>query len=209
MGGVTVTQNFRSCFPQISEMAITTGVSTGLGATAHTAFTNFISLGMEANFLINNYRMNMAVADDDATSITDVFVRNHFYTLNFPVYITLNFNLGGDVRWNVDAGGYYSYGVSGTSKSTLYSAQVNPLGQLITTFTSTKADYFNSDKTFISSFYKGDYGLHIGTGLTFRRRVNVGMRMQIGFKNVAHTFDAVERPNVHNFNFFGTLGWCF
>ena len=209
LGGVTVTQNYRSCFPQISEMAITTGVSTGAGATAHAAITNFISLGTEVNFLINYYRMNLAVADDDATSITDVFVRNHFYTLNFPVYITLDFNLGGNVKWNVDAGGYYSYGLSGSSKSTLYSAQVNPMGQLITTYTNGRADYYNSEETFITSFYRGDYGLHLATGLMFRQRVKVGVRMQIGFKNVANTFDAVRRPNTHNFNFFGTLGWCF
>lgn len=209
LGGVTVTQNFRSCFPQISQMAITTGVSTGVGATAHTSFTRFISLGMEANFLINNFRMNMAVADDDATSITDVFVRNHFYTLNFPVYITLDFNLGSKVKWNVDAGAYYSYGLTGKSKSTLYTAQVNPLGQLITTMTSAKSDFYNSEEAFITSYYKGDYGLHLATGLTFGRRVSIGLRMQIGFKNVAHAFDAVKRPNVHNFNFFGTAGWCF
>lgn len=209
LGGSTVTQNYRACFPQISELAITMGTSTGLGATAHASFTNFISLGTEANFIYNTYRTDMAVADDDATSIANVFTRNRFYTLNFPVYVTFSFNLARTVVWGVDVGGYYTFGAGGTSKSTIYSARVNPLGQLITTVTGSNAGYYVDPDMFISSFLRGDYGVHIASSLMFSRCVKVGMRFQMGIKNVAAVYNAVTVPNIHNLSFFGNVAWCF
>lgn len=209
IGGSTVTQNYSDCFSAISEINLSMGTAFGIGATARFSFTNFIGMGVEANFMINNYRMSLAVADDDATSITNCFVRNHYYTANFPVYISLNFNLGSVVRWNIDAGLYYTYGLSGRSKSTLYNARVNELGQLITSVTNQKASYYNSPDAFIASSYRGDIGLHIATGFTFMRRYSVGVRSQIGFKNESHAYNAIKQPNVHNINLLCSLGYHF
>lgn len=209
IGASTVTHNYQSCFPQISQMALTSGMAGGLGAGARTWFSDFIALGMEFNFLVNHYNNNLAVADDDATSITNVFVRNRFYTLNFPVYVTFNFNVSPNIRWTIDAGGYYAYGLTGRSRTTFYSAQVNPVGQLITTVTGHRTDFYNSPETFIVSSYRGDAGLHIATGLTFRRLISIGLRMEMGVKNIAHAYNAVRTPNVHNFSALATLGWCF
>ena len=122
VGGSTVTQNYSSCFPQISEMDLTLGTAVGAGARACILFSDFIGLGCEANILINNYKMSMAVANDDAMSMTTGFIHNHYYTACFPVFITLNFNLGPVVKWNIDGGMYYTYGLSGRSKTPLYSA---------------------------------------------------------------------------------------
>lgn len=209
IGASTVSQNYQSCFPQISQMALTSGMAGGLGAGARTWFSDFVALGMEFNFLVNHYSNNLAVTADDATSITNVFVRNRFYTLNFPVYVTFNFNVSHNIRWNIDVGGYYTYGATGRSRATFYSAQVNPVGQLITTVTSSRTDYYNSPETFIASSRRGDIGLHLATGLKFRNLISIGLRMELGIKNAARAYNAVKIPNVHNFAYFGTLGWCF
>ncbi|MBD5316384.1 MAG: hypothetical protein HDS11_01760 [Bacteroides sp.] len=209
IGGSAITQNYQKSFPQISELATSMGVSGGIGAEATANFSDFLALGMEINFLANNFKMNTAVADDDATSITNVFVKNRFYTFNFPVFMRFNFNLGNSVRWNLDAGGFYSYGITGTSSTTLYSALVNPVGQLITSVTSEDYKYYNSDNTFIASSWRGDFGFHFGTGLTVRRCVRLGVSSQIGLKNVAHAYNAVKTPRVHNYNVMCSLGWCF
>lgn len=209
VGGSTVTQNYTSCFPQISEMDLTLGTAVGAGARACILFSDFIGLGCEANILINNYKMSMAVANDDAMSMTTGFIHNHYYTACFPVFITLNFNLGPVVKWNIDGGMYYTYGLSGRSKTTLYSASINELGQLITSSTNEKVSYYNSPETFITSSYRGDLGLHLSTGLTFASHYTLGIQTQIGFKNVAHAYNAIVTPNVHNVNFLCSLGYRF
>lgn len=209
IGGSTVIQNYGSCFPQVSELDVNQGFATGVGAAAQFGFTDFIYMGVEANLLVNNYRMSLAVADDNATSITNCFLKNRYYTANFPVYVSLKFNLGQTVRWNVDAGVYYTYGLSGRSSVTLYSARVNPLGQLITTVTGSKENYYNSPDAFICSSYRGDIGLHLATGFTIKRHVSVGFRTQIGIKNQAHAYNAITTPQVHNVNFLCVVGYHF
>lgn len=209
VGGSGITQNYASAFPQISELAVNMGTAVGFGAGARLNFTDFLGLGCQVNFLINNYKTNTAVTDEAVTSLTNVFVKNHYYTLNFPVYVTFGFNLGSSVKWNVDAGAYYSRGLTGTSDATYYSAQVNPMGQLISTRVRQESKYYNSSASFIASSHRNDIGLHVGTGLTFMRTLMLGVSVQIGFKNVAHAYDAVIRPNVHNYNVLGTLGWQF
>ena len=209
VGGVEVLQNYGSTFPEISELDVSMSTTFGAGVGAEMAFSDFIGLGLQGNFLINNYRMNMAVANDEGPSMTNCFIRNHFYTFNFPVYIATHYNLGQRVRWNVDLGMYYMYGVGGTSKAALYNARVNELGQLVTSLTHQKSGYLNSRETLLSSSYRSDIGLHVATGFTFSQRVKVALAAQVGFKNVSHVYDGVKRPNIHNFNFHCLVGWCF
>lgn len=209
VGGVEVAQNFRSTFSEITELDVSMSTALGLGMGADMAFSDFLSLGVQGNFLINNYRVNMAVANDVGPSMTNCFVRNHFYTFNFPVYMSAHFNLGPIVRWNVDMGLYYQYGVGGKQKSTLYNARVNDLGQLVTSLTHQEADYYNSREALLSSSYRSDIGLHAATGFTFSQLIKFSIATQIGFKNVSHVYNGLRRPNMHNFNFLCSVGWCF
>ena len=80
VGGTLVTQNFASCFPSISELSVNMGPSYGIGFGASLNFNDFIGLGCEVNALLNYYKMTLAVADNEATSITNTFIRNHFFT---------------------------------------------------------------------------------------------------------------------------------
>lgn len=209
VGGTLVTQNFASCFPSISELSVNMGPSYGIGFGASLNFNDFIGLGCEVNALLNYYKMTLAVADNEATSITNTFIRNHFFTANFPVFIRLKFNLGGNVRWIIDGGAYYTYGLGGRQKTTMYSAHVNELSQLITVTTSSRSPYYNSPDAFICSSYRGDIGLHLATSLLVSRRFSIGVRTQIGFKNQAHLFNGVKTPNVHNIGFQVTGGYHF
>lgn len=209
VGGVEVLQNLRSTFPEITELDVSMSTVFGLGAGAEMSFSDFLALGLQSNFLINNYRMNMAVANDAGPSMTNCFVRNRFYTFNFPVYLSTRYNLGPVVRWNVDLGLYYSYGVGGRSKATMYNARVNDLGQLVTSLTHQNSSYYNSSTSLLTSSYRSDIGLHLATGFTFSQLIKFSIATQIGFKNVSHVYNGVKRPNMHNFNFLCSLGWCF
>lgn len=209
VGNSTLTQNYRSSFPQISQLNVSAGWSFGAGANVEFGLRDFMWLGTEANLLIDNNSIDMIVNEDQsATSVSNIFLRNHYYYLNIPVYMSFKFNLAPTVRWNIDGGIYYSYGLGGNQRQNVYSSRVNEIGQLVATKYEIKTDYFNDSRSFINSYHRGDIGLHLATGLTFGSRISVGARMQFGFKNVANTV-GVTHPNIHNLSFTGTLGYWF
>ncbi len=208
VGGSSITQNYMSSFPEISELDQGTGWSYGIGAAGRFGLRDYLSLGTEVNLLVNTGSTDMVVNRGDALSVSNVFLKNRYYYLNFPIFMSFNFNLASTVRWNVDGGVYYSYGIGGNQKQTIYNAKINEIGQLVTTIHNEKCGYFNDSRAFINSSRRSDVGLHLATGLTFNDRISVGGRAQIGLKNVANTVGVVK-PNVHNLGFMFLVGYHF
>lgn len=208
IGNSFITQNYKSCFPEISELTVAPGWSTGVGAVAEFGVRDYLWFGTGVDFIINNYTDDIIINRDGATSVSNVFLRNHFYALNFPLYVSFKFNIAPTVRWNVDGGIYYSYGVGGSQKQTVYTARINEIGQLITNNYNIKTSYYNDDRAFLNSAFRSDIGLHYATGVTFSGRITIGFRGKIGFKNLANTLGEIH-PNVHNVQFLGTLGYWF
>ncbi len=207
-GGSTVTQNYISCFPQITELNVSMGTAAGLGAGAQFVFTDFLSLGTELNFLVNDYSVDLAIMGANMSSVSSVFLKNRFYALDIPVFMSARFNVSNGVRWNVDGGMFYSYGLGGHQKQHIYDSRINDLGQLVMQVDRTETDFYNDAAAFIHSSKRGDIGLHLATGLTFGRHLFIGLRTQIGFKNVAKT-DGITVPSVHNFNVLVQAGYKF
>lgn len=208
VGASSVTQNYRSTFPEISELDQSTGWSLGLGAAGEFGLRDYMWLGTEINLLVCNTATDLVVSRQNAVSVSNVFLRNRYYYLNFPVYMSFKFNVADNIRWNVDGGLYYSYGVGGRQKQSIYNAKINEIGQLISTITNDKCGYFNDSRSFINSAWRSDIGLHVATGLTFNKLISVGVRGQIGFKNIAHTV-GIDRPNLHNLSFLFQVGYHF
>lgn len=209
VGGVSVTQNYRGCFPAIREFSLSMGISGGFGARADIAFRDFLALGIGADLLFNAYKTNFTVANDDGSSMSNVFLNNHFTTLNFPVVMSVRFNVGPQVRWIVDGGIYYAYGIGGKQKQSIYKASINQAGQLVTDMVSTQPPYYTNPGCFINSFNRSDFGLHIGTGFLLRRHLSAGVRLQLGLKRQARTYEAVTVPDIHNFSLMAVVGYRF
>lgn len=207
-GNSFVTQNYESTIENISDMNLGSGWSFMGGLKCELAVRDYLWIGTECNLLINNYTADFIVHPENSAGVSNIFVKNHYYYLNFPVFASFKLNIASTVRWNVDAGVYYSYGLAGDQRQTIYNAVVNDIGQLISSSYTLKTDYFNDDRSFINSAHRSDIGLHLATGLTFSRHISVGMRAQIGFKNIANTV-GIHRPNLHNISFMGTLGYNF
>lgn len=207
-GGSSVTQNYMGTFPEIRELNSSMGAAYGVGAGAVFNFSGFLGLGTELNLTVNHNKIDMAVANDDATAVSNIFLRNRYWYANVPVYMSFRFSIAGLVRLNLDAGMYYSYGIAGRQKQTIYNSTVNDLGQLIPRVISTRPDYFNDGGTFINRFRRSDIGLHLGAGLTFGGHITVGARFQLGLKNVSFT-DGVNNPNIHNINVMAMAGYKF
>lgn len=207
-GGSGLTQNYASCFDEIRELNTSMGGSYGVGAGAVFGLNSFLGLGTEFNLLLNHCSMDMAVSNDDATTVSNIFLRNRYCYANIPVFLSFRFHVFGPVRWNVDAGLFYQYGLSGSQSQTIFNSEINDLGQLVPSVVKSKPDYFNSKDTFINSFRRSDIGLHLSTALQFGNHFAVGARLQVGFKNVART-DGIVSPRIHNYNFSALAAYKF
>lgn len=208
VGSSMITENYLGCFPEINQMNTSPGTSVGIGAAAVFGIRNWLGLGTEINFQRNHYRIDMAVSANDGSSISNIFLRNSASYIQIPLYMQFRFNVARNVRWRVDAGIYYAYGMSGSQRQDIYNAQVNSLGQLVSTVLSTKPGYFGDGSTFIHAFRRSDIGLHIATSIRFHR-FSVGGRINVGFKNIAYIPDGrgIVTPNIHNLSYAFTVGY--
>lgn len=206
VGGSYMTNNYKSCYPQISDINTSIGAAGGIGAMARFNLRSYLGLATEVNLTRDYFKLDMAVVGSDGRSVSNVYERNVCYRLDFPVYMTFLVNLGSHVRWNIDAGLYYSYGLGGHQKSRIYDVRSNDLGQLMMTVTPLKADFYNDARAFINSYKRDDIGLHIATGLTINSHLHIGGRLHVGFTNASYTSGLV-RPSCHNVDFMVSLGW--
>lgn len=205
-GATAITQNYMSAFSEISEMNSSAGAGFGAGAGAVFGIREWLGLGTEINLLVSNNKLDMAVSNEDYASVSNIFISNRYAYADIPVYMSFRFNVLGGLRWNVDAGMYYRYGLWGKQKQTIYNSMVNDLGQLVPRIVQTKVDYFRDRDTFINSYNRSDIGLHIATGLQFGRHLTVSMHMQVGFKNIAYN-SGLRNPNIHNLSFLAGVGY--
>ena len=208
LGGSYVTENYMNCYSEISNLNNSMGFAWGAGVAVKFNLSRMVGLATELNYLRNSGKMDLAVTTDGKPNISNVFIKNSYRSFNVPVYLTFGFDLANGVKWNVDGGLFLDFGTSGSQTSTIYNASVNGVGQLVTNTTKQKTDYYDNDRAFLNSYRKFDMGLHIATGLTFMRRITVGIRGQIGFRNVADS-DGIVKPNSHNLRLYATAGYVF
>ncbi len=209
-GGSYVTENYKSCFPAVSDVNNSMGFAWGVGFRAKFNLTSFVGLGTELNYLRNSGKLDLAVTQEGEANVSNVFIKNNYRTFNVPIFASFTFNLAPRVKWNADGGIFMSFGIGGKQKATIYNAKVNELGQLVTNISHPTADYYKSDSGFINSYRDFDMGLHLGTGLTFMNKISLGVRCQFGFRNVAMgTSAAIKTPNSHNVNVMATAGYIF
>lgn len=209
MGGASyATNNYRGCFPEITDINSSMGPLFGAGVEGVFRLGSHAGLGTGLNLTRNQRRMDIAVTGAGKPSVSNVFQRNIYWELDFPVYFRWDTRLAEGVDWNVDGGLYYAYGISGNQKNVIYDAKTNDLGQLITSRTELKTGYYSNEQAFINSYTRADIGLHIATGLTFKQKFTVGVRSHIGLKNVAKT-NGLVKPSSHNISLQAMIGWNF
>lgn len=208
VGGSGVFQNYMKCFNQIKELNTTAGTSFGIGSKAVFGVSDFLGFGTELNFVLNRYSIDFAVTNAEVSSVSNIFLRNRYTYANIPVFVSFRFNASNSVRWNINLGVYYEYGLFGNQKQTIYNTSMNELGQLVPQTVEIKPAYFGSDETFINSFYHSDLGFHFSTGLTFGGHITIGAKLNLGFKNISYT-DGLINPSIHNYSIMGSIGYQF
>lgn len=207
-GATTIIQNYKRNFPQIQNLNVNMGESFGIGFRAVFGLKKFLGLGTALDLTVNKYNVDMAVLGSDQQSMSAMFIDNRFYYANFPIFASFRFDVDKSVRWIVDAGIYYSYGLGGTQKQRIYRADINAMDELVLQVIDMKTDYFHSPSTFINGFNRGDLGVHLATYIYFGPHLLVGARYQIGAKNVSRSLGVVN-PSIHNHDFHAVVGYRF
>lgn len=207
-GGSTVFHNYKSAFREIESINTNMGFLGGIGARATFGIRGFLGLTTELNFQVRNYNIDMSVVGSQESTMSAVFINSRQWQVSIPVLITLRFNVAHSVVWNVDFGPYYSYGIGGHQKQSIFVGKINSLGQLVGEQISIKSPYYNSEATFQNSFRRSDWGVHLGTSLSLGPHMMVGARIQAGLKNTSYTRGLVN-PRVRNFDVAGMVGWRF
>lgn len=209
MGGFSsVFQNYKRHFGQIQDLNVNVGESFGVGFRAVFGIREFLGFGTALDLTMNKYNIDMAVMGSDKASMSAVFIDNHTYTVNVPVFMSFRFNVDNSVKWIVDAGMYYAYGFAGTQKQRIYRAEVNAMEELVPQVVNLSTDYYHSPNTFINAYNRGDLGLHLATYVNFGPHLLVGARYQIGVKNSSRSLGIVN-PSIHNHYFQGVVGYRF
>lgn len=206
LGGSYVTANYLDCYPEITDMNNSMGFAWGVGVGVKFNLSQTIGLGTELNYLRNSGKMDMAVIADGKADVSNVFIKNSYRSLNVPVYVSFGYDIASNVRWNIDAGLFFDLGTSGSQTTTIYNATLNDLGQLATAINRYKTGYYSNSKAFLNSYRNFDTGFHLATGLTFMRKVTVGLRGQFGLRNVALS-EGIVKPTSRNLRVFATIGY--
>ncbi|MDE6048838.1 MAG: PorT family protein [Paramuribaculum sp.] len=207
-GGTTgIIQNYDSKFREITDVNGDNGTGFGGGVGVVFGLREWLGFGTELNLLFARNKLNMAVSNTEAVSMSNIFIKNRYSYVNIPLFMSFRFNVLPGLRWNIDAGIYYAYGLSGRQKQNIYRSYVNNLGQLMGSTVETSTKYFKNSATFINSYRRSDLGLHLATAIQFGSHFYIGMRFQIGMRNVAYTPDGIVNPSVHNLNFTGCVGY--
>lgn len=209
LGGVgSVMQNYKKHFPQIQNLNVNMGESLGIGFRAVFGLKEFLGFGTALDLTMNKYNIDMAVVGSDQLSMSAMFLDNRTYYANIPVFLSFRFNVDKSVRWAVDGGIYYAYGLGGTQKQRIYRADINAMDELVPQVVDIRTDYFHSSSTFVNAYNRGDLGLHLATFVNFGPHLVVGARYQLGFKNIARPLGVVN-PSIHNHYFQGVVGYRF
>lgn len=207
-GGSYVSNNYASCFSEVSDLHSSMGLALGVGADVVFTVSHHWGVGTGLNFLRSSRNMDMVVSTEGAKSVSNLFQKNKYYTLEVPVFARWRQDIAQGVTWNVDMGLYVAQGVGGHTDNIIYDAKTNELGQLITLRTKLRTGYYNDSDAFINTFARTDIGVHIATGLTFKQGLTVGVRSHLGLRNLAQS-DGLKNPRMRTVDLMAVVGWSF
>ncbi|MCM1225649.1 MAG: PorT family protein, partial [Lachnospiraceae bacterium] len=172
IGISSVAQNYGSVVAGITDFFYSPGVLMRAGAQVRFNIRNSFGIGTGIDFGINNSRYAMNMVSNGGTSISSIYVTNHFYDASIPLFISFRFNAGRSMCWSIDPGWYFSVGLGGHSTLSGYTSGENALGQPLVTHASYEHRYFNSDRPFINTVKSFDNGPRLALSMLFKRRVS-------------------------------------
>lgn len=157
------------------------------GAVVDLNIRDFFSVRPGFFFENRSYDYTTVSHNPDMRALAVNFGRTHRNSFSVPVLASFHFNISNAVRWNVEAGPYFSFGLgSGKDKvkSVAVSAPEAAAGNYA--YIDGKRDYYGDGEW---QHRKFDCGFQIGTGVEIKRHYVVNLSYQRGLRNVSASHD--------------------
>lgn len=207
-GVSTVRQNYASAIPSVSDFVLTPANRVMMGARAIIPIRNFVAVGTALDFTINNYYWSMTLLERAQGTLSTLYSRNHYNTIDVPLYLQWSFNLGDKVKWRTKTGMYISFGVGGHTKINETTSSTNSLGQSQVAENSYRDKYYDDEDPVVNTFAKTDMGMVIGTGILVNRHWAIDLDMHTGFTQLARNFGVLDISG-RTLNVTFTVGYQF
>lgn len=206
----TVRQNYATQIGSVASFTLTPGNVFDLGATAILNVRDFFGIGTGLDFTVSNYDYNLTMIDagEQNGTLNTLYSDNRFYSLDIPLYLRFAFNLGTRVRWTWELGSYINLGLGGHTDVSTYRSSTNALGQSQVTNSKFHNKYFNDDNGIINRIATTDTGLHLATGLVYKRHFTLNAVLHVGFRDLARNF-GVYKTELYNLNLIFKAGYLF
>ncbi len=180
-----------------------------LGGAVDMYLRQFLSIQTGFYWENRSFDCSLMAADSKEDYMGSMFVNARFNYLHIPVMLSLKFNLLPDLVSELNFGVYYAIGVGGKKKSHSYIAFGDEDSELIFDTANTETGYFSAGSKDFLAVRKSDFGLKIGTGLTFFKHYYIGVFYQRGLKNIAKQNEGSPRLEFHNNCWNVSLGYNF
>lgn len=208
-GVSSLIQNYGKEVPGLAEFNLTPGNMNTFGMSVVMPIRNYLGIGTGIDAAIYNNHWSMTVLNAEASTLNNLYTRNHYYALEFPVFMNLNFNLGEKVMWTNEIGAYLSLGLgNGSSKTKAFASSTNALGQSQVTEINYNRKYYKEDEPIINGVTTTDYGMHLATGLRFYKHFSLRAVFHVGARNLAINYGVLNIKN-HNLNLAFKAGYIF
>lgn len=208
VGISSVLQNYSSVIPGLSDFLLSPGFALDGGVDVKININNAIGIGTGLNFGICNADFAMNLLENSTGSISSIFMRNHYYQLQVPVYVSVSLNLRRKLKWIIEGGGYYSHGLGGKMKASGYTSGMNSLGQPTVTHAYYEQDYFDNKSPIINGVKNTDFGIHIGTGFVYNVHYTLKAVLETGIPNLAINHGVLD-VKYRNISLLWKFGYIF
>jgi len=208
VGVSSVTQNYKNQVEGCTDFFLTPGCQTSFGVTVEMPIRNYLYVGTGIDFLISNYNWSMTILDAPAGTLSSVYSRNTYRSVDVPLYVALRFNCGPNVMWVNELGVFFNHGISGKSKYKSYNSSTNSLGQSQVFVQDYKRDYYCDEDPVINGVRRSDYGFHFATGLVFKQHWSLRAVLHTGLQNMAMNYGVLD-IKLRNISASFKLGYRF
>lgn len=204
-----ISNNYLSQLPELIQGNFYWRMGGQAGAVVDLNIRRYFAIETGLLWDFRKYEGSLMAANADEDYMGSMFLRARAHYLNIPAMASFRLNLGEQTKWHLDAGVYYAYGIAGKRETDQYYAFSDIDGQLIFDHDKTSTKYFKADKKDFLAIKHADFGLRLGTGMTFFNRYFIGVYYQHGLRNVVKNPSGAPKITVRNRNWNVSLGYNF
>lgn len=204
-----VSTNYMSIQPELIQSNFYWRSGGQAGGVVDLHIRNFFAIQVGCFWENRSYDCTLMAAAAEEDYMGSLYTHARFNYVNLPVLLSFRFNLLPQAVWQVDAGCYYAYGISGKKEMDSYIAFGESEGQLVFDHALSSPSYFGADPKEFLAVNRADFGLKLGTGLTFFDRYVVGVYYQRSIKNVAKNYEGGPDYHLRNCSWSVNIGYNF